>query len=168
MDFDAWNEAIATRLAPIRDGLNNIPVAALPNEAGKFGNDQFESIDWLFPEYSASPSDTGDTVQEITVTLVVRLYFQRRRTDNPDIFKAALEWAEQQILIILPGFRLPDTFSPLRLVSGRLFAPSKGQWYKEINFSFTTQLVPSDEIKPMPLVTAVEVDDKFGDLVEVS
>ena len=159
MDFDAWNEAIATRLAPIRDGLNNIPVAALPNEAGKFGKDQFESIDWLFPEYSASLGDTSDSVQEITVTLVVRLYFQKRRTDDPEKFKAALEWAEQQILRILPGFRLPSpSISSLRLVSGRLFAPNMGQWYKEISFQFTTQLVPSDEIEPMPLVTKVTTD----------
>ncbi len=167
MDFDAWNEAIATRLAPIRDNLNNIPVAALPNEAGKFGSDQFESIDWLFPEYSTGGADTTDGVQELSVILVVRLHFEKRRTDDPAIFKAALEWAEQQTLLILPGFRLPDTLSPLRLVSGRLFAPSMGQWYKEINFQFTTRLVPSDEVKPMPLVTQVDAD-VLGEVVEVT
>jgi hypothetical protein len=43
-----------------------------------------------------------------------------------------------------------------------------GQWYKEINFQFTTQLVPSDEIQPMPpLVTQVDAD-VMGEIVEVT
>jgi len=34
------------------------------------------------------------------------------------LFRATLEWAEQQTLSILPGYRLPDTLTPIRLVWG--------------------------------------------------
>lgn len=167
MNFTAWDTAIASRLQPIRTALASIPVAALPKEAGKFGKEQFESIDWLFPEYSAASDNRSDTVQLVEFTLVIRLNFEKRYASNPEE-KAALEWAEEQILSLLPGYRLPDTQSSIRLVSGRLFAPQKGQWYKELRFSFDSLLVPSDDLKPFPLVKLIGVDDRFSKLVEVS
>ena len=165
MDFKLWDEAIATRLAPVRIALGTIPVAALPKEAGKFGEIQFESIDWLFPSYTADKSDRGDSAQTITITLVVRLYFQSRYPTGEE--KNTLEWAEQQILQLLSGFFLPSTRLPLSLESGKLFAPSQGQWYKEIEFSFEALLIGQSAIAPLP-VEIIGVDDTMGELFEVS
>lgn len=166
VNFTVWDKAIGTRLQPIRDALASIPVAAIPQEAGKYGDEQFESIDWLFPEYSAS-SDGSDRVQQLQITLIIRLHFSKRYASTPQE-KAALEWAEQQLLLIVPGYRLPDTLSPVRLVSGRLFAPQRGQWYKELRFEFSAQLVPTDEVEPIPIVITIGVDDSYDQLVEVN
>lgn len=165
MNFKLWDEAIAARLASVRTALETIPVAALPREAGKFGEIQFESIDWLFPSYTADKSDRGDSTQTVTITLVVRLYFQSRYPTGDE--KNALEWAEQQILQLLSGFFLPSTRLPLSLESGKLFAPSQGQWYKEIEFSFEALLVGQSAIAPLP-VEIIGVDDTMGELFEVT
>jgi len=164
MNFKLWDEAIATRLAPIRTALGTIPVAALPKEAGKFGEIQFESIDWLIPSYSASELES-DRTQTVTVTLTVRLYFQSRYPTGEE--KNALEWAEGQILILLSGFNLPDSLSALRLESGKLFAPSQGQWYKEIDFQFTSRLIPNESISAIPPIQVIGINDNMGELVEV-
>lgn len=166
MDFAAWDEAIATRLQPIRTELAGISVAALPREAGKFGSEEFESIDWLFPTYDGAASETGDRVQDVTVTLAVRLYFKKRYPKGAE--KDALEWAESQVLQLLSSYRLPDTLSCLRLATGRLFAPVQGQWFKEISFTFKTRLYPTDGITPPPPVQIIGIDDPSGQLVEVS
>lgn len=164
MNFKLWDEAIATRLAPIRAALGTIPVAALPKEAGKFGEIQFESIDWLFPSYSGSRSDRSDRIQNIEVKLVVRLYFKDRYPTGEE--KNTLEWAEQQILQLLSGFSLPDSRLPLSLESGKLFAPSQGQWYKEIEFGFESWLVGEDAIASLP-VQIIGAGDTIGELFEV-
>ena len=167
VNFAAWDEAIAARLQPVREQLGGIPVAALPREAGKFGAEEFESVDWLFPTYDAADAETGDRVQDVTVTLAVRLYFKKRYPKGAE--KDALEWAESQVLQLLSSFRLPDTLSCLRLSTGRLFAPvSAGAWYKEISFTFKTRLYPTDGITPPPPVQIIGVDDSSGQLVEVS
>lgn len=140
MRFDLWDEAIASRLQSVRTTLTPIPVSALPKEAGKFGEEQLESIDWLFPSYSASPPDRTDGLQEVEIQLTVRLQFQQRYSDNP-AQKAAVEWAESQVIALLAGFRLPETMRAIALESGKLFAPTQGQWYKEINFSFSSRIL---------------------------
>lgn len=166
MDFMAWDEAIANRLSDVRQQLIDIPVAALPREAGKFGSDEFESIDWLIPEYSANPlADLSSTSQDVVVTLVVRLHFTKRYP--LDIEKDVLEWAEQQILTLLTGYRLPDSLDNLVLVSGRLFAPRQGQWYKELTWRFTTRVYPSQAVVT-PLVEVIGVDSRGSKLIEAS
>lgn len=167
MNFKAWDEAIAARLQPVREQLIGVPVAALPKEAGKFGAEQFESIDWLFPSYQALDSELGDRVQTVTVTLSVRLYFKKRYPEGLE--KDALEWAEGQILKLLAAYWLPEAITCLRLVSGKLFAPTQGQWYKELDFSFDARLDPGVDsaIAPVPLVETIGVDDQHGQLVKV-
>ncbi len=141
MNFAHYDEAIAMQLAPVRDQLKTVPVAALPNEAGTMATEDFESIDWLIPSYQAEPPDAiGDSFQDVTVTLLVRLYFKKRYPKGQE--RDVLEWAETQVLQLLTGYRLPDAQSDIRLVSGRLYAPSKGVWFKEIEFSFKAQIVP--------------------------
>jgi hypothetical protein len=166
VNFKVWDEAIASRLAPIRTALGTIPVAALPKEAGKFGEIQFESIDWLFPSYQGSREENHRyRSQLITVTLVIRLYFQSRYPTGEE--RNTLEWCELQVLKLLTGYRLPDSNLPLALESGKLFAPTQGQWYKEIEFSFQSRLVGEDAIAPPPVQT-IGIDDTIGQLIEVS
>lgn len=166
MDFSLWDVAIAARLKPIRDQLT-IPVAALPKEAGKFGSEEFQSIDWLFPSYSASPPDgVGDRLQPVQVSLVVRLYFQKRYPQGTE--KDALEWAETQVISLLAGHRLPNSTTPLSLESGKLYAPQQGQWYKEINFGFNARVIPGDvAIAPYDPVKEIGLTDQNGALLSL-
>ncbi len=166
LNFTAWDEAIATRLEPVRTALDNIPVGALPREAGKFGEDQFESIDWLFPTYDPLPrASNSRLIQDVTVNLTIRLYFEALYSIG--IERNTLRWAESQIVSLLIFYRMPDTLTFLELLPCRLYAPSQGQWHKEINFSFNANIIPSDSIEePLP-VQLIGVDDSKGELIRV-
>jgi hypothetical protein len=165
MDFLAWDEAIAARLQPIRTELGNIPVAALPQKVGKLGIDASESIDWLFPSYTAQSSDRTDGIQDVTVNLEVRLYFQKRYP-TAGAEKNALEWAETQVLRLLPNFWLPSSYSPLRLQGSPPFVPARGQWHKKIMFYFKARLEPDDAIDKLPVqILGIDASQEF--LVEV-
>lgn len=166
LPFTTWDEAITARLEPVRTTLENIPVAALPREAGKFGQDQFESIDWLFPSYDPLPRrGSADLVQDVNVSLTVRLYFEFLYSIG--IETNTLRWAESQIVGLLIFYRMPQTLSFLELLPCRLFAPTQGQWQKEINFQFKARIIPSDTIKePLP-VQLIGVNDPSGELIRV-
>ncbi len=164
MRFDLWDEAIALRLQSVRMAITPIPVSALPKEAGKFGIEQFESIDWLFPSYTAAPPNRNDGLQEVDFMLVVRLQLQERYGGIDE--KAAIEWAESQILMLLTGYKLPETTKAIALESGKLFAPTQGQWYKEISFKFSASVLGiSQNVLPVENIGA---DNNSRKLMEVS
>lgn len=163
--FTDWDDAIAARLQPIRDELASVPVAALPREAGKFGVDNFESVDWLFPSYSPIPSNNQDGVQDVNVNLTVRLYFQYLYSIG--IETNTLRWAESQILSLLVSYRLPQSYGSIQLLPCRLYAPEQGQWHKEINFEFRARIVPSDTIEAPPAVEVIGIDNQSDELIRV-
>jgi len=167
LDYEAFDTAIATRLAPVREALAGIPVAALPKEAGKFGSDQFESVDWLFPDYQGIPRESKRHSQDVRMTLLIRLAFNDRYSDDPN-FTRAMDWVEQQVLGLLVYHRLPGANTDLEVEGGRSFAPVAGRWVKEIRFTFETTIVPIEvPAEPTPLVKLVRNTDSVGVLAEV-
>lgn len=161
--YDEWDFAISDRFSGIREELKkaSINVAAIPKEAGKLGLDEFESIDWLFPQLEGLPREHRGRKQPVRVVLAVRLTFDKRYVSDDDTHKAALEWAEVEIIKLLVGFRLPKTREDILLDNARLFAPEAGRWFKELRFDFEADVVgvdKPDELPP-PLVKQVEIKD---------
>jgi hypothetical protein len=153
---DQWNIALSDRLSIIRDRLmdDGVIIAGLPNEANQFGQICFNSLDWAFQRYTAKIPDSIDKVQEMTWTLLVRLFFEKRRTDlepNDPEFEAVLEWMEIQVLQLVAGFKLPETSKPIYLVEGMTYVPEKGAWQAMITFAFTCNLVPQDDVDVIPV-----------------
>ncbi|MEO0842641.1 MAG: hypothetical protein AAF063_27570 [Cyanobacteria bacterium J06643_5] len=163
INYDLWDKEIYKRLQPVQTELEKagIPVAAIPKQAGVFGVDKFQSVDWLFIGLEGLPRETRENRQSVIVNLVVRLTFDNRYVDDEDLYKAAYEWAEVEILKLLVLYRLPQTRSEITLENARLFAPDAGRWFKEIKFSFQADIYSSDDTKKLPenLVKTVEIKD---------
>ena len=163
INYDLWDKELFKRLQPVQIELEKagIPVAAIPKNAGELSTDKFQSVDWLFVGLEGLPRETRENRQSTIVTLVVRLTFDNRFVEDEDLYKAAYEWAEVEILKLLVLYRLPQTRSEILLENGRLFAPSAGRWFKELRFSFQSDIYSSDDTEELPkeLVKTVEIKD---------
>lgn len=162
LDYEAFDVAISKRLESVRTELANadITVAALPKQPGELGKDEFESVDWLFATLEGLPRETKEKRQPVKVGLTVRLMFDNRYVDDEDLHKAALEWAEIQILSLLVMFRLPGARTDILLDNARLFAPEAGRWFKELRFSFEAYINAKDKVPELPKVLVKQIDIK--------
>lgn len=163
VNYLAWNEAIAERLQPIRDELTDIPVMALPDKAGEYGEPNFEVIDWLFPKFRTIESNQ-DGSKDLEYTLIIRLYFKQLSSLNPE-YRRTLDWAEGQILHRITNFKLPGALTSITDPQGQLYAPKRAAiWYKEIETTFRTVMIPTDKIEtpPTPPVLTIGADDQSG------
>lgn len=161
--YTEWDINVSQRLGSVRKELEkvNINVAAIPKEAGKLGVEEFESVDWLFPQLEGLPREHRGRQQPVRVVLVVRLTFDQRYVSDDDTHKAALEWAETEIIELLVGYRLPKTREDITLDNARLFAPEAGRWFKELRFIFEAIAEGKDEPGklPEPLVKQIQIKD---------
>ena len=170
--YTEWDIAISSRLSPVREELRkaNINVAAIPKEAGKLGVDEFESVDWLFPQMEGLPREHRGKQQPVRAVLVVRLTFDQRYVSDGDTHKAALEWAETEIIELLIGYRLPKAREDITLDNVRLFAPEAGRWFKELRFIFEVIAEGKDEPGKLPdaLVKTIEIKNcENNQIIEV-
>ena len=173
LNYQAFDEAIAERLRPVREILAGVPVSALPNKAQQLGFEEFEAIDWLFLKFSGIPRPWNSATkhQDIRMTLLVRLAFDYRYAESPEE-KRVLEWAEQTVLGLLVCWRIPGANTDLEIdpgQGGQIFPPTEGRWLKELRFVFETTVVQINipDVQ-QPKVKLIRTRDRSGILSEVT